>query len=181
MANNSKAFPAFGWAVIKNSFDAGDIFSDELFSENVYTIYNPSPYRDGRYGNTLSGYQWLYTEGQGRTTNMETGEYVDRLPGYCNLVTWEQIGTFRVDFLAPTTVFCINVVNNPAKGAVPDTTYFGLKAGEKQIISNGTKLYLASGGLLINGTNTTGPRQLHFSNGDREVEALQDSYGYLFP
>jgi len=65
-----KVLPAFGWLVLKDSFDAGEVFSNELFTENVYTVHNPSPYSDGRFGNTLCGYQWLYTEGRVRHTNV---------------------------------------------------------------------------------------------------------------
>lgn len=177
-----KIYPAFGWYVVKDSFEAGEIFSNELFFDNVYNVHNPSPYSDGRFGNTLCGYQWLYVKGRVRTTNLETGVYADRTPGYCNLVTWEQIGTFRADFVEPTTLFCINALTNQAKGStVPNTTYFGLLAGQKTIIPNDTKLFLADGEILINGNLIKGGRQIHFSSGDREVEALQDSYGYIFP
>jgi hypothetical protein len=177
-----KVLPAFGWLVLKDSFDAGEVFSNELFTENVYTVHNPSPYSDGRFGNTLCGYQWLYTEGRVRHTNVDTGEYADRTPGYCNLVTWEKVGTFRAEFLEPTTLFCINAPTNASKGStVPHTEYFGLSAGERRTVPNGTKLFLASGSLLINGNQMHGPRQLHFGSGDREVEALNEAYGYIFP
>lgn len=176
-----KTLPAFGWVILKDSFDTGEIFSNELFTENVYTIHNPSPYGDGRYGNTLCGYQWLYVQGHAKVTNVDTQEITYRYPGHSNLVIPEQVGTFKVEFLEPTVLFCLNMFNNPTKGTVPNTTYFGLKAGEKQTVPNDTKLYLASGELLVNGTNIAGHRQVHFSSGSREVEALQDSYGYIFP
>lgn len=177
-----KVYPAFGWLVVKDLFDAGEVFSNELFTENVYTVHNPSPYSDGRYGNTPCGYQWLYVRGQAKVTNLETGTATYRTPGHCNLVTSEQIGTFKVEFLEPTTLFCINALTNTTKGStVPNTTYFGLKAGQKTTLANGTKLFLVDGSLSINGTAFDGTRQIKISTGDKEVEALQDSYGYVFP
>lgn len=176
-----KALPAFGWIVLKDSFDAGEIFSNELFTENVYTVHNPSPYVDGRYGNTPCGYQWLYVQGNAKVTNVDTQEVTYRYPGHCNLVNLEQVGTFKVEFLEPTTLFCLNGATNAAKGGVPNTSYFGLKAGEKQLIENNTKLFLASGELLIGGQSVSGHRQLHFTKGAKEVEAVTDSYGYIFP
>jgi hypothetical protein len=175
-----KSLPAFGWVILKDSFDAGEIFSNELFTENVYTVHNPSPHGDGRFGNTLCGYQWLYVQGRAKVTNIDTQEFTYRYPGHCNIALPEQIGTFRLEFLEPTVLFCINVHTNSARKTVPNTGYFGLKAGEKTTVAAPTKLYLASGELIINGTKFSGHRQLHISEG-REIEALADSYGYIFP
>ena len=92
------------------------------------------------------------------------------------------MGTFRADFVEPTTLFCINALTNREKGStVPNTTYFGLSAGQKATIPNGTKLFLADGELLINGNSIKGSRQIYFGSGDKEVEALQNTYGYIFP
>lgn len=177
-----KILPAFGWYVVKDSFDAGEIFSNELFTNNVYTVHNPSPYSDGRWGNTQCGYQWLYVEGLVRHVNIETGEETIRRPGYCTLVNTEKVGTFRAEILEPTTLFCINAITNKHKGeTVPDTQYFGMKAGENKVIPNGTKLFLVTGTLRIDGKEFSGHRQIHITSGDKQVEALTDSYGYIFP
>lgn len=175
-----KTLPAFGWIILKDSFDAGEIFSNELFTENVFTVHNPSPYGDGRFGNTPCGYQWLYVQGRAKVTNLETQEFTYRYPGHCNIDIPEQVGTFRLEFLEPTVLFCINMFNNPTRKTVPNTLYFGLKAGEKTTTTDTTKLYLASGEVLINGVKYAGHRQLKIAEG-REIEALTDAYGYIFP
>lgn len=176
-----KALPAFGWIVLKDEFEAGEIFSNELFKENVYTVHNPSPYNDGRFGDTPCGYQWLYVQGRAKVTNLDTQEVSYRYPGHCNVEMIEQVGRFKVEFLEPTILFCLNGVTNAQKGGVPNTSYFGLKAGEKRLLETNTKLFLASGELIVNGQSVSGHRQLHFTKGSKEVEAATDCYGYIFP
>lgn len=174
--------PAFGYIVLKNILPVGCEINDELICANKYSIQDPSPFEDGNYGNLGFGYTWLYTRGKMLHTNTSTGETVERVAGWSNLVTQEEVGTFSIAVVEPMVTFCLNVQSNANRQPrIPVTQYFHLLAGEPCTLPQGTKLFFADGTLNINGSEISGPRQIRVASGDREVLAVSNCYGLLFP
>lgn len=181
----SKSYPAFGYVVVRNSFPAGHVMDDdEIFSNGCFTITNPSPYADGKFGPPQGGYQWLYISGRIQHTNTETQAVQQRTRGFCNLDTPETIGTFRVESLEDSVIYCTSPFINKEKNPVsPNTTCFRLPQGQTAALVEGTKLFLADGTIEVNGVQIEGPRQVHVrvGTGPRQVTALSDCLGYIFP
>jgi hypothetical protein len=170
-------FAAFGYVIIRDQFDVGDLLDDELFSDGIYTVFNPSPFSDGRFGSIKSGYTWVYTKGIMQHTNATTGQVQNRTAGFCNITTLETIGTIRTECIEAAEVFCVSpMLNSP----VPVTSFFALLQGQATVLPLGTKLFLCAGELRTPDTTLVGPRQVTVSSGDVSVTATTDCYGLLF-
>jgi len=179
-----KTFPAFGYVVVKNTFPAGHVMNDgEIFLNGYFTVTNPSPYADGKFGPPQGGYQWLYISGCVQHTNVETQEVQQRTRGFCNLDTSERIGTFKVEYLEDSVVYCTSPVLNKDKFPVsPNTTCFRLPQGQTTTLAQNTKLFLVDGIIEVSELQITGPRQVHVrvESGPRQVTAVSDCLGYIF-
>lgn len=170
-------FAAFGYVIMRDQFAVGETLNDELFSDGIYTVFNPSPFSDGRFGAIKSGYTWVYTKGVMQHVNATTGQIQNRAEGYCNITTLETIGTSRAECIEAAEVFCLSpMVNSP----LPTTSYFKLLQGETTTLPLGTKLFLCAGELQTPDTTLVGPRQISVSSGDVSVTASTNCYGLLF-
>ena len=174
-------FAAFGYVIIRDQFDVGDLLNDELFSDGIYTVFNPSPFSDGRFGSIKSGYTWVYTKGVMQHTNATTGQIQNRTAGFCNITTVETVGTSRAECIEAAEVFCVSPMANQSNTpSVPVTSYFKLLQGETTTLPLGTKLFLCAGELQTPDTTLVGPRQVSVSSGDVSVTATTNCYGLLF-
>jgi hypothetical protein len=166
----------------KLQIDVGEALNDELFSDNIYTVFNPSPFSDGRFGSIKSGYTWVYTKGVMQHVNATTGQIQNRAAGFCNITTLETIGTARAECTQAAEVFCVSPAANAGRTpVVPVTSFFELLQGATTTLPLGTKLFLCSGELQTADTTLVGPRQITVASGDIFVTALTNSYGLIFP
>lgn len=165
-----KTFPAFGYVVIRNEISAGELISDDLFTNGLVTITVPF--------STC----WFYTKGLVHNVNTETGEVSVRSPGFCNAVSKETTGVWRADFLEDSTVFCVPQPQGQKSPLIIDQLQpFVLLAGSSTTIAQGIKLLVCQGQLDIGGVAIPEFRQVEFKSGDKMVTAVQDVYGLIFP
>jgi hypothetical protein len=169
----TKTFPAFGFYVIRNKILAGEVITDDVFFNGLVEI------KDG------FDYCWLYTKGLVHNVCTATQEVSARAPGFCNAVTKEKPGVWRADFLQDSVVFCVppqdNTTNPLAPKLIDVITPFVLQAGQTVTLPRGTKLSLCQGSISINGTTIPEMKQVEMKNGDRQVTAIEDAYGLIFP
>lgn len=166
-----KAFPAFGHYVVRNRLTKGEVLNDDLYTNGCVAVSVP-------FENC-----WFYTKGLVHQVNVETGETSVRGPGYCNTVTKEKVGVWRADFIEDSTVFCVppqpSTKSNPL--LIDQLQPFVLPAGQAATVPHGTKLSLCQGKLSINGMVIPEFRQVELKSGDRQVVAVEDCYGLIFP
>lgn len=173
-------YASFGYLILKNEIETGHSLNDEIFKDGHVEIVIPEPNDIGRYGQ-CSGFSWLYTKGSIRWTNVYTGEQFVRSAGWSNIDSPAPVGLFHNEILEPTTVFCLGPTLNIDKiPKVPRTEVFRLTKDNQQTIPNNSKLFLAEGTLIINGTNYSGTRQLNVKTGDVVATASTDCYGLFF-
>jgi hypothetical protein len=171
---------AFGYVILKNEIDAGEILNDELFKDGKYIITDPRPNDFGKYGDVGSGYTWLYTQGNLKHTNIYTNESEVRGPGWCNLVANVESGMYSAEILEPMVTFCVSpMANKDRLPKIPKMEYFYLAKNNTTTLVKGTKLFLADGTMTTGTTVLNGTRQVSVSSGDISVTATSDCYGFL--
>lgn len=171
---------AFGYVIIKNEMDAGDILNDELFNNGKYIITDSTPNDLGKYGDVGSGYAWLYTRGRLKHTNVYTNESEVRGPGWCNLVSVVEPGVYSAEILEPMVTFCVSPIPNKNRlPKIPKMEYFYLAKNSTTTLVVGAKLFLADGTMTAGATVLTGTRQVSVLSGDVIVTATSDCYGFL--
>lgn len=175
-------YAAFGYVILRNECEVGDVINDEVLKNNVYTVQRPSHLEDGNYSGLGHGYSHLYCAGKVKVTNTYTGEVHERLPGWSNIQRPETVGSFLIEFLEPYVAYCISPVINAGKTPrIPNTEVFALKAGESTNLSVGTNLFFGYGKIKIGQKEFSSPGQIKISTSDVVVEAFEDSYGLIFP
>jgi hypothetical protein len=166
-----KTFPAFGFFIVRNDVDAGEVISDGDLVNGVFTA-------DQNFACT-----WVYSKGLIRNTEVTTGEQRLRPAGYNNIESAEPVGTWRAEVIEPTVIFCIPPIaqNNVQPPLIKRLGYFHLPAGASTTLPNATKLSLCDGKLLVGGMEIRGMRQVQVKSRDVSVTAVEDCYGILFP
>lgn len=166
-----KTFPAFGYFVIRNRINKGEIISDDLYLDGKVLV-------DDNFETC-----WLYTKGLVHQINVETQDVSIRAPGYCNAEIRETAGLWKAEFVEDSTVFCVppqkkNPLHPPLVSLLKP---FVLAAGQKHVLPQGTKLSLCQGKLSVGDTVINELRQIEFKTGSREVVAIEDCFGLIFP
>jgi hypothetical protein len=167
----TKAFPAFGYVVIRHQIEKNEILNDELYDNGLVTIAPPF--------DTC----WLYTKGLVNQVNIDTQKVSVRGPGYCNALIKETAGVWRADFKEDSTVFCVPQPKpaNPLILLIDNLQVFSLKAGQSTTLAQSTKLSLCQGQLKIGSATIRDLRQIEFKSGSRSVIAIEDCFGLIFP
>lgn len=163
-------YRAFGYLVIKNNFSAGEVFTIDPVVSNVFSVGQLFPYI------------WLYTKGTDVLVNVDTQEQITRTAGDCNTYKPYPQATWRTTLPEDLELWCIsaflNSSNNPP---LPDVTVFALPSGEQAVVPHGTKMFIASGSINIEGRSIATGKQVEFKSGDKVVTAEGDVYGFVFP
>lgn len=158
---------AFGISVALTSIARGEIIILDPIVNNVFQI-GPN-----------FGFVWYNTVGDDLLTNTVTGEQVSRPAGTCTLTNPIPNGEWRMEVPEDLQVLCASPFVNP--NALPLSNYlsdFKLLSQNQLTIPHGTKLFLGHGALVIEGKTITGPQQILFKSGDRQVTASTNCYGF---
>ncbi len=168
---DTKAFPAFGYTVIRHQIAKNEILNDELYVDGLVSVRVPFE--------TC----WFYTKGLVNQVNVDTAEVSVRGPGYSNAIIKETAGLWRANFIEDTTVFCVPQPQpaNPLLLLIDRLQVFSLPAGKSMTLPQGTKLSLCQGQLKIENSIIRELRQIEFKSGDRQVVAMEDCFGLIFP
>jgi hypothetical protein len=177
-----KVCRAFGYVIIKNEWDRGDVFSDDYCSNNVFFLerevdrsltadqFNPKDFN----------HVWLITDGKLTTTNVDSGDVCVREAGFCTVDVENQKGSLQLDIQEPTTLFCLSANRNLTRTPIiPNVKTFKLGPGETYTSDSEIKLFLAAGELHSGVINAEGPCQLQIGAGG-ELVATTQCYGLLF-
>jgi hypothetical protein len=175
----AKAYPAFGYVLVRCKINAGEIINDISVDNGVMTI--DAVNEDGVATIKNSGYVWLQILGQQTYTEQATGNATIHLPGWCNLVDDIAAGMHNIHVDAYSEHICLathlNELRNPK---MPSLSLFKMVAGEQRALPQDTKLYLVEGVLDIAGRKFPGMRQIHFQSGAKTVVADADCMGFVF-
>jgi len=167
---NSRAYIAFGYAVNKNNFNAGEVFISDPVVNNVFTVGDLFPY------------VWFYTKGTDLLINLDTQEEITRTAGDCSVTLPYPKGTWRTTLPEDLELWCISPFSNTHKNPpIPNVGVFSLLDGQETIVPRGTKLFLIHASIEVAGKVIPAGRQIEFVSGDKTVVASGDVYGFLFP
>jgi hypothetical protein len=154
-----KAHAAFGHVLIRNDYVDGEIFEATIKSDFAYTIY--------------------WAKGAFENFNVSTGlGLVDFTAGYILRPGDYVGGVFRHTAAGETVVFCYDPVLN--RGYTPGIDTWELAPQEQVTLPVGTKLFLCSGSLVIDGRKFDEPVQIAIKSEDKVVVAESQCYGLLF-
>jgi len=168
---DTKAFPAFGYTVIRHQIAKNEVLNDELYADGLVSVAVPFE--------TC----WFYTKGLVNQVNVDTAEVSVRGPGYCNAIIKETAGVWRANFIEDSTVFCVPQPQpaNPLLRLIDRLQVFLLPAEKSATLPQGTKLSLCQGQLKIDNLTIRDLRQIEFKSGSRTVVAIEDCFGLIFP
>jgi hypothetical protein len=165
-----KTYLAFGYYIAKSVFTAGEVVISEPVVDNVFTVGDAFPY------------VWFYTKGTDVLINLDTQEQITRTAGDCTVTLPYPKGTWRTTLPEDLELWCISPFNNTTKHPpVPNVSVFSLANGAQTIVPRGTKLFLLSASIQIDGKTILAGRQIEFVSGDKTVSAIGDAYGLIFP
>lgn len=126
------------------------------------------------------GFIWYNIVGDDLLTNTITGEQLARPEGTCTLSSPIPIGEWRMGIPEDMQVLCVSPFLNQTKLPLADyVSDFKLLSQNQLTIPHGTKLFLGHGSLVIDGKAITGPQQILFKSGDKQVTAATNCYGFL--
>lgn len=175
----AKAYPAFGYTLVRCKIPAGEIINDISVADGVMSI--DSVNETGVATVNGNGYIWIQILGQQTYKFLPTGESTIHPPGWCNLVEEIKVGDHEIRVDTDSEHICLSTyLNENRKPQIPSLTYLRMKAGEKSEIKKGTKLYLIDGVLDASGQKFSGMRQIHFSSGGKVISADTDCMGLIF-
>lgn len=179
---NQKVFRAFGYIIVQNDWDQGEVFSDDYCTDNLFTIrreVDPSLTPDQFHEQDFN-HVWLITSGRIEVTEESTGNICVREAGFCTLDVQNQRGLLKLNVAEPTRLFCLSANRNLKRTPIiPTLNTFRLRAGETYNTSSEMKLFLAAGEFQSGVINATGPSQIILSS-NREITAVTDCYGLIF-
>lgn len=125
------------------------------------------------------GFVWYNTVGNDVLTNTVTGEQIARSAGTCTLTEPIPTGEWRTEVAEDLEVLCVSSFMNQNKLPIHAyLTQFKLLSQNQLTVPHGTKLFLGHGSLVIEGKTITGPQQILFKSGDKQVTASTNCYGF---
>lgn len=166
MTTRTTPYRAFGYIVIKTTYDDGD---------HVVT-----PHPEGRV--------WTNYITEGTMINAHTDAAStpanESLPDSTTGQWWtpaelqEFYGTLIFDAQGATTCWCLCAEAN--NNWMPYVDKWLVTSGETVTLPVGTKLFFCKGSITINGTTYTDTIQIHAKTSEISVTTNEDSYGILF-
>lgn len=155
-----KPYAAFGHILICNSYNKGDVYIADVEEGTPCTIF--------------------WAKGHYKNRNISEDKDFKDFPRGTFLRPSDLIpGLFEHTVIEDSDVFCYDPRLN--KGKTLTLVPLQLPGGTETILPKGTKLFLCSGSIAINGTNFDKPTQLHIQSKDTLVTINSDCYGLLFP
>lgn len=161
-------YRSFGLVAAISKFKAGEIVTNDPLIDSRFVV-----------GSNF-GFVWMYTKGRDVLVNATTGEQIERVAGN-NLITnpmpmGEWISTAPEDF----EVVCYSPFLNTDKLPLSaHLTPVVIPAGQSAFMPHMTQLFLAQGGIQVDGKIVNGPRQILFKSGDKTIIAQEPAYGFV--
>lgn len=177
----AKAYPAFGYILLRTKIKAGEVINDEMMNSNLFSVDNPTPDQTGSISGSNGAYIWMLLSGVHTYTDVATGEVDRHERGWCNLVQSLHVGMYEFAVVEDSEYICFSpLVNQYRKPVIPDLEYFALESGQSCELPKGTKLYLLDGALKIAGKDIPAMRQISLASGSQVVTAISSCLGYIF-
>ena len=178
---DAKAFPAFGYVILKTKLKAGEVINDEMMQKNIFSIDNATPDVTGSISGSAGSYIWMLISGVHTYTNIITEDIDRHESGWCNLVNPLSVGMYKFDVVEDSEYICFSpIVNKDRSPPIPNLEYFYLDSGGSKELHAGTKLYLVDGLLYVNGNEIPSMRQIRIKNNKTKVTAIKKCLGYIF-
>ena len=176
-----KAYPAFGYILLRTKIKAGEVITDEALVENILNITNPALDHTGSINGSNGAFVWLLINGVHTYKDIKTGKVETHEAGWCNLVRKPDAGIYEFNVTEDSDQICFSpIINRKKIPVIPPLDFFSLKDGESCTINQGTKLYLVDGSLNIEGNVVPSMRQINISSSNKLVTAVGNCYGLIF-
>lgn len=150
-----KPFACFGYVLIANYYDAGEVFEVRSSSDSKTVLFCVKGHTIGR--------------------NKQTGEVLEEyVPGW--------FATEHIDMVYENTAeeasvcFCFDPKRH--NDYVPPMDVVNSASGETVVCAAGTRLFLCEGTLNIDGKDFVGPCQV-LTQGAKQATAVTDVYGLI--
>lgn len=177
----AKAYPAFGYTILRTRLKVGEVINDEMMVNNLFTVDDTNTDHNGSISGSNGAYIWMLISGVHTYTDVNTGVVDRHERGWSNLIRPLQRGVYRFDVVEEGEYICVSPnVNSRRSPATPNLEYFSLKPKQSKILPIGTKLYLVDGTLSIDGNEISGMRQISVKSADHTVTAISDCLGFIF-
>jgi hypothetical protein len=177
----AKAFPAFGYVLLRTKLKAGEVVNDEMMTNNLFSVDNPTPDATGSISGSSGAYIWMLLHGVHTYTDVATGKVDRHERGWCNLVRPLSVGMYEFAVIEDSEYICLSPrANHERTPVTPELEYFALESGESCELPQGTKLYLLDGALDVAGRDVPAMRQIHLASGRHKVTAKGSCLGYIF-
>ena len=154
----SKAYAAFGYVLISQSFADGETYDVEV--------------------NSASDAMLLYVKGTFLHKNATGGQAYDFSPGTVLLPSDYIINTYKYTVVGDGLMFCLGSAAN--RGYLPKASKFFLAAGDSTTLPVGTKLFHCTGQMDVNGKALADPTQVRSVSNPLSIQASTDCYGIIF-
>jgi len=154
-----KPYAAFGYVLIENTYTANEVVEVTVSDASAATFF--------------------WTKGRFQSVNKSTGQAVpDWVAG--TFIKPDQYikGTFVQTPIGETVVWCYDPKLN--RQFEPSMSKFDVSDTQTTLLTQGTKLFLCEGTIVIDGKQITAPTQVYVKNGDKEALAQGQCYGILF-
>lgn len=150
-----KPFACFGYVLIANYYDEGEVFEVRLTANSKTALF--------------------FVKGHVVCYDKDTNEFIEEyFPGAYADVHRE--GVFKDVAVEASVCFCFDPKRH--NDYVPPMGIVNLAQGEENICAAGTRLFLCEGTLSIDGQEFTGPCQI-LMQGVKQATALTDAYGLI--
>lgn len=169
----TRGYPVFGLQITRNIISAGHLVSDAFQQNGRYTV--------GPDFKVI----WVWTRGKQKYTNHTTGEIIYRNVGDCNIAplssdgTPEKHGDYTMETLEECELWCLSTFYDNVY-TVDEFECFKLEQGDSVELPKGTKLFLASGVVYVNGVMFGAVRQIQVTSDSTTVTAETNAYGLIY-
>ncbi len=159
---------AFGIVVARALYAKDEVATVDPMVNNIFQV-----------GPNFS-FVWYNTVGNDLLVNTVTGEQLLRPEGTCTLTAPIPYGEWRTLIPEGMEILCASPFINANMLPLADhMVEFKLLSGAQTVVPHGTKLFLGSGKLTVEGKTIKGPNQISFKSGDKTVTASTNCYGFI--
>jgi|LauGreDrversion4_2_1035121.scaffolds.fasta_scaffold211136_2 hypothetical protein len=156
-----KPFACFGRVLIRNTYYDGEVIEVVIADTSAATLLCTS--------GSMTG---VDLTGERTVTPVQTGDLIT--PEIHLAAPHHQSQTMHNNYI----IWCYSPVIN--HGYQADIEKFQLDGGSETILPVGTKLFLCSGTLAVDGSNIAAPAQINIKSTNQLVQAMEACLGMIF-
>jgi hypothetical protein len=158
---------AFNLICASVQYQQGQVITNDPLVQSVFTVGSDFPF------------VWMYTAGKDVLVNTKTGEMIERVAGQDLITSPIPPGEWRSTAPVDFEVVCFSpFINNDQLPLKDHLSPVVIPARETRLMPHMTQLFLAKGEIQVEGKSITGPKQVLFKSGAKQITAMTTVYGF---